>query len=309
MTEVEYQVFTPGHIVGAAQVLADRHARLLKSGSPLARKIDFVEQIRTASQESSGAVAICNNEVVGYLLGKTQSDDIGPHVWSHLAGHAAEAPELIDGLYCFAAKHWVEQGLTRHFVFSPANPEYVDPWFRLGFGLSAVMAAHPVAVANDWKIPKVIIRRVETADYPHVARLERELFLSLRESPSFSKIDVESLEEFTQSWMSMESDDRYVAWCCEVDGQIVGELFLYRRPEGDLRVPSRSIDLSSASVDPAFRRRGIARALTQVALEWAKENEIDTLITDWRATNLIAAHTWPKLGFEPTFFRLYRSIP
>jgi GNAT superfamily N-acetyltransferase len=107
----------------------------------------------------------------------------------------------------------------------------------------------------------------------------------------------------------MENDDQYVAWCCEVDGRIVGELFLCRRPDGDMRVPMRSIDLSSASVQPAFRRRGIASALACVALEWAQANGIETIITDWRATNLTAARTWPNLGFEPTFIRLYRSIP
>jgi len=309
MSPTTFTPFAAEHLEGAAQVLERRHHIQQQMVGPMAQEVDFLAQVTSAFQEASGSVALRDGIVVGYLLGKAKSDDGGPHIWSHVAGHSCDDEDLVGDLYALAAKGWVETGLTRHFIFAPAPQEFIEPWFRLGFGASAYLATRAATPDPKWVNPGLTIRRVETTDVNAVARLERSLFLSLRESPSFSDIEIESPEEFEQSWISMQDDERYVAWCAEVDGSVVGELFLYRRPEGDLRVPPKSIDLSSASVDPHFRRRGIARALTHTALTWASENDFETIITDWRATNLTAAKTWPQLGFEPTFIRLQRSIP
>jgi hypothetical protein len=39
-----------------------------------------------------------------------------------------------------------------------------------------------------------------------------------------------------------------------------------------------------------------------------RETGYRTAVTDWRATNLLSSRTWPRLGFRPTFLRLFRSI-
>ena len=44
-------------------------------------------------------------------------------------------------------------------------------------------------------------------------------------------------------------------------------------------------------------------------LEAAYEHGYETMITDWRMTNLLASRFWPRRGFRETFLRLYRSIP
>ena len=33
------------------------------------------------------------------------------------------------------------------------------------------------------------------------------------------------------------------------------------------------------------------------------------MTTDWRCVNLIASRFWPKRGWRPTHYRLYRAIP
>jgi hypothetical protein len=40
-----------------------------------------------------------------------------------------------------------------------------------------------------------------------------------------------------------------------------------------------------------------------------RERNYDTIVTDWRVTNLLASRSWPKRGFRVSFLRLYRSIP
>jgi hypothetical protein len=41
----------------------------------------------------------------------------------------------------------------------------------------------------------------------------------------------------------------------------------------------------------------------------ARDHGYETVITDWRMTNLQAARFWPRRGFRETFLRMYRSIP
>jgi len=301
--------FTEDHVDAAAAVLARRHRAHQHQCPHLPEVSSFTEHVRSALDGATGSVALEGGEVVGYLLGKHTTDDVGPHIWSHVAGHAADDGEMVRELYAHAAGRWVDEGMRRHFVFVPAIPSLVDPWFRLSFGASAVLAAQHATTPPAWSAPGVTVRRVEQADFAEVARLERLLYAELLESPSFSGIRVGTFEEFEAEWIEGESDERFVKFCAEVDGDVVGQLFLYRRPGGDLRVPPRSIDLASATTEPRFRGRGVATALMWTAVGWAHEHGVETIITDWRLTNLRAARFWPRRGFEETYLRLYRAIP
>ena len=133
--------FTDEHVDGAAAVLAERHAAHLAVERLLPRPTDFREQVEKAREDATGAAAIEDGEVVGYLLGPRREDGIGEHVWIASAGHAVRDPEVIRDLYAVAAERWVEDGLTRHFVYVPAMRELVEPWLRLSFGISAAQAA------------------------------------------------------------------------------------------------------------------------------------------------------------------------
>jgi GNAT superfamily N-acetyltransferase len=305
----EITEFTPDHVRAAAAVLARRHRLHREHSANLPDITSFTEHVESALVEATGSVAIEGDEVVGYLLGRHATDDIGPHVWSHVAGHAADEAHVVQDLYTHAARRWIDQGLRRHFVFVPAVRSLVEPWFRLSFGASAALAARPAEAGPRWSAPGVAVRNVERRDYPAVARLERLLYTELLESPSFSGIHVDTVEEFEAQWLQGEEDDRYVRFCAELEGEVVGQLFLYRRPEGDLRVPPKSIDLASASTEPRSRGRGVATALTWTAIGWARDQGLETVITDWRMTNVRAARFWPRRGFDETFLRLYRSIP
>jgi len=309
MAQIEIVAFADEHVGGAAEVLARRHAQHRGLCALLPEIDDFTAQVRDAGVDATGAVAIDGDRVVGYLLGRHAHDAIGAHIWSHVGGQAVDEPAVVQDLYVVAAARWVDEGCRRHFVFVPSIPALVEPWFRLSFGASAALAARPAWPAPSFSAPGVTVRRVSTADMADVARLERELYVGLAASPSFSGLRVDSVEVFEDEWRANEHDERYVAFLAETDGETVGQLFLFRRPAGDLRVPPRSIDLASASVWPEARGRGIGSALTGTAFAWARDNGVETVITDWRMSNLVAARYWPARGFEETFLRLYRSIP
>jgi len=310
MSRLTFVAFAETHIAGAARLLAERHAahRLLE---PLLPPVsDFGRQVAGEFEDATGAAAIAGGEVVGYLIGKRREDEIGPHVWSGLAGHAASDPELVRDLYAKAAQAWVDAGLTRHFVFAPSSPEFLGPWFRLTFGASAALAIRETSARGDDRPAADVHVRLSTpADLPDVARLAAALETELNAPPSFSGLPVLSDEQHRQEWSDIWTDDRFVHFVAERDGRVVGHTLLYYRPAGDLRVPDSSIDLGHAASEPAVRGSGVGTAMTAHVLAWARDQGYPAMTTDWRMSNLTASRFWPRRGFREAFLRLYRSLP
>ena len=308
MPALEIQPFADVHLDAAADLLAERHVRHRLVEPLLPEAVDFREQIARELDGGTGVAVLEGGQMVGYLVGARRTDQVGPHVWSYIAGHAVRDPELARDLYAAAAAAWVEEGLTRHFVYVPALPELIAPWFRLSFGASAALA-----IRETGDVPGIdtgaVVRDGTPADIEAAARLDRAMGESMLPAPSFSFHETAAEEEVMGEWQgTWEDKDTYRHFVAEQDGRVVGHILLYRRP-ADLRVPGDSIDLAQASTEPDLRGSGIGLALTTHVLHWAHDHGFPTMVTDWRMTNLLASRFWPKRGFRETFLRLYRSIP
>jgi hypothetical protein len=231
MSRLTFVPFAETHIAGAARLLAERHAahRLLE---PLLPQVsDFGRQVANEFEDATGTAAIADGDVAGYLIGKRREDEIGPHVWSGLAGHAAGDPELVRDLYAKAASAWVDAGLTRHFVFAPSSKELLDPWFRLTFGISGALAIRQTSAGGgDRSAVDVRVRLSTPADLPDVARLAAVLETELNASPSFDGFPVLSEQQHLKEWSTIWTDDRFVHFVAERDGRVVGHTLLYHRP-------------------------------------------------------------------------------
>jgi len=307
---VDILAFADGHVDGAAAVLAERHAAHLAVEPLLPHATDFRAQVEAEREDASGAVAIDGGEVVGFLLGGRREDSIGPHIWARSASHAVREPELIRDLYAVAAERWVADGLTRQHVYVPAIRELVEPWLRLSFGISAaqaVMETRPAAAQVAGAATSV--RPSTPEDTPVASAYDRGLGLHLQQSPSFSGMTLPDEQEYLDEWRNLQEEPEYTHFVAERDGRIVGHLLLYRRPEGDLRVPPQNIDIGNALTERGVRGTGAGIALTEHAIGWAYDHGYRSLTTDWRMTNLVASRFWPRRGFRETYLRLYRAIP
>ncbi len=308
MTRPTIVPFRDEHLEGAAALLAERHARHRELEPLQPADVDFASELEKERDELGGVVALDGDEVVGYLVGKRRDDHVGPHVWSYIAGHAVREPEVTRDLYAVAAGGWVDAGLTRHFVYVPAIPDLVDPWFRLSFGASAALAVQETSPRPPVDAD-VAVREGTPDDVHAAAELERAMVESMIPAPSFGWGEPDEkaalLAEWADTWDQPETYRHFVA---ERDGEVVGHILLYRRP-ADLRVPADAIDLAQASTRPEERGSGVGVALTHHVLTWAHAQGYPTMITDWRMTNLLASRFWPRRGFRLTFLRVYRSIP
>jgi GNAT superfamily N-acetyltransferase len=307
MSSLEIQPFGDEHLDAAAELLAERHTRHREAAPLLPADVDFRGQIEGEwrTEGASGVFATRGGEPAGYLIG-FPNPKFGIRVG--VGGHAVHGdPEVARDLYAAVAGTWLDAGYPHHDVFIPfTETELIDAWFRLDFGAGAVLAMRETAAEPAFDAG-VLIRRSTPDDLEASALLDRELGVAMQPAPSFSYVNLESVEEYIADWRDTWDDEQFVHFVAERDGRVVGHSLLYKRP-ADLRVPVGSIDLANASTFPEARGSGVGRALTAHVITWAYENGYPTMTTDWRMTNMLASRFWPKRGFCPTFIRMHRNL-
>jgi ribosomal protein S18 acetylase RimI-like enzyme len=317
MLAVEIQPFSDQHLGGAARLLAERHGRHRAAEPLLREQIDFRAEVETlwADEGSSGAVALRNGRIVGYLLGAPRDDAWGPNIWVEVAGHAVEETEDARDLYAAAAEHWVAQGRTRHYVLVPADEALVDAWFRVGFGGQHAHGIREVPAHTDVAVPDGFeIRGPRESEIDALIAVGLTLPRHQQEAPVFSGRPVPTEEEERQEWLDTFADDEEEVLIGSLDEKPVAcwsvtSIERSGRTHTGLARPDRAAFLGFAATLPQSRGSGIGVALTDACFAWAAEHAYPAMVTDWRETNLLASRFWPKRGFRRTFLRLYRSIP
>jgi GNAT superfamily N-acetyltransferase len=184
----------------------------------------------------------------------------------------------------------------------------VDAFFRLAHGLQFMLAVRETEAAAPVDFGGSI-RLSTPEDLAAVADFDRILWTVLEASPSFSGRDIEA-QDFEGEWANLWNEPEFpLHVVAEREGRVVGHALLYDRPTGDLRVPERNIDLGHAATVADVRGSGAGLALTAHVLDWAHEQGFRSMTTDWRSVNLLASRFWPKRGWHPTHYRLYRAVP
>jgi GNAT superfamily N-acetyltransferase len=318
---LELHPFDHRFLDDAASLLARRHAahRLVEPTLPPA--YEQADTARAAIAElltpaASGAVATRGGSAVGFVLGTPRGNPIwGPNVWVEPAGHAASEPEAIRDLYAHAAARWVEERRTAHYAVVPASDAAaVDAWFRLGFGHQHVHALREVPAHVVPEPPAgVTVRPACRDDLDALAELDAVLPRHQALSPCFSVGEgVPPLEVAREEWLELFDDGDDGGFVAEQEGRIVasGYACSVERSSGHsgLARPEGAALLAYAAVEPGARGSGIGQALAQAALAWARAKGYEVIVTDWRMTNLLSSRAWPRAGYRPTFFRLFRAV-
>jgi GNAT superfamily N-acetyltransferase len=283
----------------ATALLAERFAQQ-RAAEPLLPDVDdFGRHLPEAGQ-----VATRGGDAVAYLAGAVD-EEAGIARWL-FAGHAAREPEALRDLFAAQAD---EFGVSRFMVTVPAtDPGLVDAWFRLAFGCQAVWAVRQVEPASAIDFGGVI-RPATADDTEALADFEELLQQHQTRTPSFSDFAPPDRDQIRKEIAEIWDDNMYTPFVAERDGLVIGTLGLYRRPEGDLRVPASSIDLAFAATRDDARGSGAGLALTAFAFDWAHEHGFHSMTVDWRSVILLSSRFWPNRGFRPQYLRLYRAVP
>jgi ribosomal protein S18 acetylase RimI-like enzyme len=323
VSRLELRPFADEHLDAAAELLAERHRRHRATEPTLpARFEDPVatrEEVEKAWRRdaASGAAGLLDGHLAGYLFGAPEGEAHwgGPNVWVGHAGHAVAEPELVRDLYGLAAQRWVDEGRPRHYVQVPATePEPIDAWYRVGFGQQHASGVFEVP---DVAWPE-IVREARPDDLEGVFELTPLLREHQSTAPVFSaNLRVETPEETRAAIVEEITNEEVGALVAEVGGRLVGGFIVAAAEQaGDsphafpgLARPERAAYLAWAVTRPDARGSGAGVALTEACFAWARRRGYETMVTDWRVTNLLASRFWPRRGFRTTFLRLYRHIP
>jgi GNAT superfamily N-acetyltransferase len=301
-------------------MLAERHRRHRESEPLLPRRYEDAAAAQVEVEEAwrrehaSGAIALLDGSFAGFLLGAPRPPrQWGPNVWIEAAGHAVSDPELLRDLYAAAAMRWVEDARTCHYVLSPNDPELVQSWFRLGFGQQHVHGVREVPPVVLSRPHGVVVRRAGRLDLDAVVRLDLVLPEYQAGSPVFSRGPVPSPSDMRAEWDEELADPAFGVFLADVDGQTVGMAVgapaSVSSAHSGIARPEGAAVLGYAATVPEFRGRGAGVALTEAVFEWARKAGYESIVVDWRETNLLSSRFWPRRGFRETFVRLYRSIP
>jgi predicted N-acetyltransferase YhbS len=217
---------------------------------------------------------------------------------------------VVRDLYAAVASGWVDEGRTRHYVVVPANDgALLDAWFRLGFGQQQAYGIREVT-PEPWPNG---VRATELRDVDAILDLAPLLGGHQVLSPVFSgrpaQFDRDELRADVEKDIA---SDELGSFVFEQDGRIVGNFEMapveLSSMHTSLARPERACYLAFAVTDPKVRGSGAGVALTQACFAWAHEQGYETMVTDWRVTNLLSSRFWPRRGFRLSFLRLYRSI-
>ena len=303
---MEIVPFRDEHIDAAAELLAERHERHRSAFPQLPREVDYRAEI--AAQLAEGATGAFTDGA--YVLGRSGPEDRwGPNIWIEAAGHAARDPELLRDVWGHAATGWFEQGLKAHYVLVPAtDSDHLDAWFRLGFG---AQQGHGLIEIPEREWP-ANVREATTEDVEALVEIGPLLSRHQSRSPVFSSVPEQTPEDVRADVLDDFSLEGVANIVYETDGRIVGNFFVcpleLSSAHSGLARPAGAAFIGFAITCPEARGSGAGSALTDASFAWARERGYETMVTDWRETNLSASRFWPRRGFRKTFLRLHRAI-
>src|SRR5919201_2080559 len=314
MSRLELRPFADEHLDAAAELLAERHRRHRAAEPALPVRFEDPaaarEEIEAAWRRdgASGAIGFLDGRLAGYLLGAPDDEAHwgGPNVWVWHAGQAAADPELVRDLYGFAAGRWVDEGRPRHYVQVPASePELIDAWHRVCFGQQ-----HAAGVMEVSDVPwPESVREATPDDLEGVFELTPLIREHQAGAPVFSaNLRVETPEETRAAIVEEITDEEVGALVAEGDGRLVGGFIVAAAEQAGeaphaftgLARPRRAAYLAWAVTRPEARGSGAGVALTEASFAWARRRGYETMVTDWRVTNLLASRFWPRRGFRLT---------
>jgi GNAT superfamily N-acetyltransferase len=317
VTAPTIEPFTDDHVAAAGALLAERHRRQRLVEPLLPNRFEDPEQAAAQVAEAwgqdgaSGAVAIRDGEVVGYMVGAPKANAVwGPNQWIENAGFAAADAELVRDLYAHLAGPWVDGGCTRHWVAVPAtDPALVDAWFRLSFGQQQAYGIREVPEV-EWPAG---VREATADDVDRCIDIGPLVQIEHAAAPTFSGLPDDTDDDLRAEVLEEIEAPEVGSLVVELDGRIVGGVVVAPIEDSAMHTglarPEGQCILGWQATAPEVRGTGVGVALTTAAFAWAHQHGYTTMVVDWRAANLFSSRFWPRRGFRTSFLRLYRSIP
>ncbi|MFE8699291.1 GNAT family N-acetyltransferase [Cytobacillus sp. FJAT-54145] len=268
------------------------------------------------NERATGIGAFENGKLQGFLMGLRKMDHTrGRHTWIEYGGHALREgvrSEVARNMYARLGDDWVREGYFHHYSLVPAGDlDVIDAWFRLGFGHQQVHALLEIPELTEVHADKnITIRLAEESDEMAIRELAPTIMTYQAGSPVWAPYMPEEIRQLKDGYAELLTEEMVKVWVAEDNAKILGfQAFWPSKPsDTNMITPEKTIELGVGATVEEARGHGIGSILVKHGLKEAKSEGYDYCITDYRMTNLLSSTFWPKQGFRPIAYRLYRYV-
>jgi GNAT superfamily N-acetyltransferase len=272
--------------------------------------------LQDLASQAPGVAAIRNGRLAGFLLGMVLPRFRGKRgVLSPEWANAADPEDsrwIYEEMYARLSARWVADGCVTHLISLLAHDRPgIEGWHGLGFGLAAadgVRAVDRMHALDPVPDPStgIEIRRAGPDDAEQMRDLLTALQRHMMSAPTFLfRSEPDRLDEHA-AWLADPANALWLA--CQEDRVLAGMGQGQANPDAcALIADDRTTSIVSAYTQPSARGGGIATALLDRALAWAREGEFERCAVDWEPMNILANRFWTR-HFRPVCYALARHI-
>lgn len=304
------------HVVDAARLVAADVARLRRTLPELPAVWEDPTTVARAVarlvDQGDGLAVVDDGELLAFQAAITIDGHGGRWVLTPDIGHAAPGPRgvrLRERLYAALAEAWIRSACPEHIITILADDlDTREAMAHLGFGEHVVDLVGTLDPLDAGPLPDgLTTRRAGPSDAAVVAELDGALRRHLQASPIFLRTGPAPAPEVGRRLLE---DPATATFLAERDGRALA--FLRIGPcATDVAMLVR--DPATASVTAAFTRpevrgAGIASALLDEALAWARAAGYLRWAVDHEAANREAGRFWARHA-RPAAVSMARRLP
>jgi len=313
-TSLEIVPLEDKHIEEAAVLVSARY-RALREDVPLlpSRYEDagtILPLVRDLAGQASGVAAIRGGRLAGFLLGFVIPEFQGKRsVFSPEWANGADLEDsrrIYQEMYAHLSARWVADGCFTHLVSLLADDrDAIDGWEWLGFGFIAADAVRDLEPVHG-PVADVDVRRAGLEDVEQAMALDEALQQHMAAAPTFFPHDEEHDRGFHEEWLGNPAHALWLAYhgpeavACMGLGPASTDACTVIRDE-------ETTSIVSAFTSERVRGRGIATALLNRSLDWARSEGYERCAVDFEPMNVLAARFWMRY-FQPVCYSLVRYV-
>lgn len=295
--------------VAAAAALAAAHVGTYRQTNPLVPErwqspAAYEERLAGLVAREPAVVGLIDGRVVGFLAAfawqRAGVSNVHSPEWANVcvgdgagAAAAASARFVREELYTALAERWIAAGRTVHHVgLLPSDSVALDTLGWLGFGHSNVdglrglepvtgaAAGVEIVAAQPANAADVLV--LETGLRDHLAATP--LFFPLDPPPAAAEVATELAD--TERVTLLARDERGALAYLRI-GPASNDAATIIRDEG-------TASITRAFTRPDRRGGGVATALLEAALGWARQQGYARCAVDYESANLLASRFWTR---------------
>jgi GNAT superfamily N-acetyltransferase len=314
MPSLEVVPLREAHLADAAALVRRRYRALRNTVPALPPRYAELEtwlpRLRELADAGPGVAALHAGRLVGFIGAWRMDSFRGKRtVFSPEWGNAAllaDSRRIYEALYAQLSAAWIAAGYFTQLVSVLANDRAGwEGWSWLGFGMlatDAVRYLHPVRRGET----EVQIRRATLQELPHVMALNEALAQHLAAAPTFL-VDTEVRDRaYYAEWLQ---DPGQALWLAYQGGEAVAYLGLGPASDNASTIirDAKTTSVTGAFTREAVRGTGVATALLDRGLAWARAAGYARCAVDFEPMNPSATRFWLR-HFTPVCHALIRHV-